>query len=152
MKKVFLIAVVLSAVCGHAQQHDVFDAEKYLQKKNSQKDTFDVQNYFQQKDNWNKAFDFKKKFEEKSNWKMLPLQRTNQPAWTLPDGNLVLVLPGDNMPCIVPDMSLYNYNMPVIKPTIVYTIPNPVYPPTNLPGITPEQLQKLMEKQAQPQH
>ena len=32
---------------------------------------------------------------------------------TQPNGTVVYALPGDNMPCLVPDLSRYNYNMPV---------------------------------------
>lgn len=32
---------------------------------------------------------------------------------TQPNGTKVYALPGDNMPCLVPDPSRYNYNMPV---------------------------------------
>jgi hypothetical protein len=39
-------------------------------------------------------------------------------------GDLVFLLPQDQMPCIVPDILLYNYNMPVIKGKLEGTIPN----------------------------
>lgn len=42
----------------------------------------------------------------------------------LPNGNAVYKLPQDNMPCIVPDSSRYNYNMPVIRGEIVGNMPN----------------------------
>jgi hypothetical protein len=41
----------------------------------------------------------------------------------LPNGDKVYLLP-DDMPCIVPDMSRYNYNMPVYKGKIIGAIPN----------------------------
>jgi hypothetical protein len=66
---------------------------------------------------------------------------------TLPNGNKVYALPQDHMPCVVPDMT--QYNMPVFKPDIVYTIPNPAFPrpPSNKPLAFPEeQLKRLLEK------
>jgi hypothetical protein len=47
--------------------------------------------------------------------------------YTLTNGGKVYALPQDNMPCLVPDLS--QYNMPVMKPGVIYTIPNPAYPP-----------------------
>jgi hypothetical protein len=70
---------------------------------------------------------------------------------TLPNGNKVYALQQDNMPCIVPGIT--NYSMPVVKPDVTYTIPNPALrlPPTNKPAIlTEEQLKKLLELQQQP--
>jgi hypothetical protein len=67
----------------------------------------------------------------------------------MPNGNLVKVLPQDNMPCVIPDMS--NYNMPVVRPTLrtgSIAMPNPAYPPaSNKPfAIDPELLKKLQNK------
>jgi hypothetical protein len=42
----------------------------------------------------------------------------------LPNGNKIYKLPVDNMPCLVPDESMYHYNMPVVKGKISGTIPN----------------------------
>ncbi|HET6995128.1 MAG TPA: hypothetical protein VFI06_09115 [Chitinophagaceae bacterium] len=69
---------------------------------------------------------------------------------TLPNGNKVYALPQDKMPCVVPDIT--NYNMPVVKPDVTYTIPNPALPspPTNKPAIlSEEQFKKLLELQQQ---
>ena len=65
---------------------------------------------------------------------------------TLPNGNQVYALPQDNMPCVVPDVS--QYNMPVVKPQVEYTIPNP-YPqaPSKPIIMTEEQLKQLLQKQ-----
>jgi len=65
---------------------------------------------------------------------------------TLPNGNQVYALPQDNMPCVVPDVS--QYNMPVVKPQVEYTIPNP-YPqaPSKPIIMTEEQLKQLLKKQ-----
>jgi hypothetical protein len=68
---------------------------------------------------------------------------------TLPNGNKVYALAQDNMPCVVPDIT--QYNMPVIKPRVEYTMPNPaLMPPSNKPAIlTEEQLKKIIEMQKQ---
>jgi hypothetical protein len=69
---------------------------------------------------------------------------------TLSNGNKIFALPQDNMPCVVPDIT--NYSMPVVKPDVTYTIPNPALPspPSNKPVIlTEDQLKKLLELQQQ---
>src|SRR5438067_1370590 len=52
---------------------------------------------------------------------------------TLPNGSSVYILPHDNMPCIVPDPLLYNYNMPVVKGKIEGMIPNAAPPVRVIP-------------------
>jgi hypothetical protein len=42
----------------------------------------------------------------------------------LPNGNKIYKLPQDQMPCIVPDTSMYHYNMPIVKGKILGMIPN----------------------------
>jgi len=51
----------------------------------------------------------------------------------LPNGNKVYKLPNDNMPCIVPDESMYHYNMPAVKGKITGMIPNAVPPVPIIP-------------------
>ena len=51
----------------------------------------------------------------------------------LPNGNKVYKLPIDNMPCIVPDESMYHYNMPVVKGKIAGMIPNASPPVSIIP-------------------
>ena len=76
--------------------------------------------------------------------RLLPNARLLQ---TLPDGSEVYALPNSNMPCIVPDLSQYNYNMPVVQPPVDRTMPNLPVPLFNEPKvITDEQLKKLLEK------
>lgn len=43
---------------------------------------------------------------------------------SLPNGNKVYLLPQDQMSCVVPDMSKYNYHMPVAKGRMEDKIPN----------------------------
>jgi hypothetical protein len=68
-------------------------------------------------------------------------------SYTLPNGNKVNILPQDNMPCVMPDIS--QFSMPVVKPNIQhYNIPNPALPSWKKPRIlTDEQWKKLLEKQ-----
>ena len=65
--------------------------------------------------------------------------------YTLPNGNKIISLPQDNMPCVVPDMTAFN--MPVVKAEIIpYTIPNPAYPPqSKIESFTPEKIKELQE-------
>lgn len=42
----------------------------------------------------------------------------------LMNGDELYLLPQGGMPCIVPDMSYYNYNMPVIRGNITGFMPN----------------------------
>ena len=61
---------------------------------------------------------------------------------SLANGNKIYSLPLDNMPCVVPDMSYYH--MPVVKPNVIYNIPNPALP---LPlGENPVSLSEQMKK------
>jgi len=79
--------------------------------------------------------------------KIYPFQQA-QPRLlqTLPNGNKVYELPIDNMPCVVPDLSQYNYNMPTVKPPVAHTMPNPASPLFNKPpALTEEQFKNLLE-------
>ena len=80
--------------------------------------------------------------------KLIPHARLIQ---TLSNGNKVYALPNSNMPCVVPDLSQYNYNMPVVKPHIAHTMPNAGLPPYNLPPMTQQQFNKLLEMPNHPQ-
>lgn len=56
---------------------------------------------------------------------------------TQPDGTKIYALPADNMPCLVPDLSRCNYNMPVAGTGIKITgmppgsVPNTIVPRNN---------------------
>ncbi|MEO7984449.1 MAG: hypothetical protein ABI688_10245 [Bacteroidota bacterium] len=75
-----------------AQEKDLFDIQQYLQKK--QADT--------------------KKNNEQFHLVMPPLNpAVSSPpyttsTWSLPNGDKVVILGQDNMPCVVPDMSLFH--------------------------------------------
>jgi len=66
------------------------------------------------------------------NWAtpMTPQAKLSQ---TLENGDKVYLLPGDNMPCIVTDMSHYNYNMPIPKGKMEGMIPNASPPQQMIP-------------------
>lgn len=55
---------------------------------------------------------------------------------SLPNGNLVYQLPQDHMPCLVPDLRMFN--MPVLRPLVPSTMPNAARPgwkpPVGVPG------------------
>ena len=92
MKKVFLLFGIAAFSSASAQQNDLFDIQKHLQKKNVED----------------------KKSVEKNNI-TLPLNRPktysniylgNKPEnyYTLPNGDKVVTISGYNMPCVQPDM------------------------------------------------
>src|SRR5579885_1400331 len=102
MKKIFLITGLAAFSIASAQQKDLFDIQKYLQKK-------------QAKEKLQKMMD-----------RFIPSNPSNLPppaihlssyppqaklSQTLSNGNKVYLLPMDNMPCIVPAKNEYADNM-----------------------------------------
>jgi len=107
-------------------------------------------------------YDFKKFKENKNGGMLLPLDKNKQSEiipkdslqkliesfekrqyspnigeliLTQPNGTKVYALAGDNMPCLVPDPSRYNYNMPVAGTGIKITgMPPGSVPKTIIPG------------------
>jgi len=57
----------------------------------------------------------------------------------LRNGDKVYILPQDNMPCIVPNRSMYNYNMPVYKGKTEGRIPNASPPVQIIPDTKKKQ-------------
>lgn len=70
--------------------------------------------------------DSSNKLLEKATYSPSLFKQSN--SYLLPDGDKVILLSQDNMPCVVPNMLMYNYNMPVYKGKIMGTIPN-ILPP-----------------------
>ena len=89
MKMVFLLFGIAAFSGASAQQKDLFDIQKHLQK-------------IQQEN---------KKFVEKMKpaWKEITYtgQLQQQRSYILSNGNKVIILPLDHMPCIVPDMKQF---------------------------------------------
>lgn len=125
MKKVFLLFGIAAFTSASAQQKDVFDIQKHLDKivkdkkfpravtGPSVKSTDLIDHRF---------FSYERK-----------------PFYTLHNGDKVYVLSGDNMPCVVPDMSQFTimpnisdpnqyFNSPLFKNNTPGTIPNAVKP------------------------
>jgi hypothetical protein len=99
MKKVFLLFGIAVFSSASAQQKDLFDIGIHLQKKQAES----------------------KKAAEKKNMLLPPRNifnlyipyTANQSdlSYLLPNGDKVIILGQDNMPCVVPDMSQFQ-NMP----------------------------------------
>ena len=95
MKKVFLLFGIAAFTTASAQQNDLFDIQKHLQKK-----SVDYNKLIE-----NKKIDlaFSKPFIYN------PPQVNNNPvdSYTLPNGDKVVISTLDNMPCVQPDMQQF---------------------------------------------
>lgn len=86
MKKILLIIGILFFSFASAQQNDLFDLQKHIQGK----------------------------IKESKIKALVPNQPIEYPqikpssSYILPNGNKVVILPEDNMPCVEPDMSQFN--------------------------------------------
>ena len=95
MKLLLSLIAVLFISSVSAQENQLFSAEEYLKKKRTESDR-SIENPLLKK----RPF-------------VLPLPDSQAPfSYSLYNGNTVYILPQDNMPCVVPDMSASNYNMP----------------------------------------
>jgi hypothetical protein len=114
MKKIFFFLLSSFSFCFlHAQEKvSLFDPKNYLEQKTA------TTNPVYEWSLKNKVTD-----EE---FKKLLLPRFNITisgnTYNLPNGNKVIILPQDNMPCVVPDMK--QFNMPLLKPEVPATMPN----------------------------
>ncbi len=100
MKKVFLLFGLAAFSSASAQQKDVFDIQKHLEKMvKEKKNSGTVTNPFQ-----------------KNNFLLHHLSRPQvwELSHILSNGDKVYTLSQDNMPCVVPDMRHYT-NMPNIS-------------------------------------
>lgn len=122
MKKIFLILVILSAKAS-AQQKDLFDIDKHIQKSLQEKRK--IANTDKIPYSFGKTHSFPGSYF------------VNDPArtFTLANGDKVVTLPFDNMPCIVTDMSQFQvmpnfgrgnpvYNFNFLSNKIPGAIPN----------------------------
>lgn len=95
MKKVFLLFGIAAFSTASAQQNDLFDIQKHLQKKQAEE----------------------KKIDEKIRLVLPRLKKVtlynsytkNNPtlSYPFPNGDKVITLGQDNMPCLVPDIRLF---------------------------------------------
>ena len=95
MKKVFLLFGIAAFSAASAQEKDLFDIQKHLQMKQAE----------DKKNNTIKLVPpFLRTVAPTSNFYM-----PNKPelTYTLENGDKVITLGQDNMPCIVPDMSFF---------------------------------------------
>ena len=102
MKKTFLVFGLAIGTVAGAQQTDVFDAQQYLQK-----------------------HPFRMNMDKNAFILPPPIASLNTlmdnpsiPSFQLPNGNHIYFLPQDNMPCIIPDRSQYNYTINASKPRL----------------------------------
>ena len=109
MKKIIFVAGLLTGYTAAAQQNDLFDIEKHLEKKNKKNITLPP----------GPTIKFKK---QDSTFISLPGQQATL-SHILPNGNRVYLLPQGNMPCIVPDVQ--RFNMPLMRlDSLPGTMPN----------------------------
>lgn len=101
MKKIFFIISLGSFFFASAQQNDFFDIQKHLLKKQKEERLQKLIERFIP-NNPKTAIPFFNLPQNPPQAKLI---------MQLPNGNKVYSLPGDNMPCIVPDMDLYADNM-----------------------------------------
>ncbi|MBL7723513.1 MAG: hypothetical protein JNK27_05155 [Chitinophagaceae bacterium] len=122
MKKIFLVFGVFALYSANAQQKDLFDIEKYLQKKATENNGIK----FRQQ-----TFD-KFKIPDSSPG-TYPIINSYIGVFShkLPNNDRVYILPTDNMPCVVPDLKEF-YVMPnaginsnIILQNRIGQIPNP---------------------------
>jgi len=108
MKKIFLFSAILFTLQSSGQQPN-YDFKKYKENKNGGLYLpldLSKQNQMISKDSLEK---FLKKLEL-----IQYLPGFGDLSLVQSDGNQVYILPQDNMPCIVPDLSRTNYRMPVL--------------------------------------
>jgi hypothetical protein len=131
MKKLLVIAGLAAFSFASAQQKDIFDIQKYLQKKQAEEKLQKMKDRFIPSNPSNPKFYLPESLYP-------PQARLSQ---TLPNGNKIYLLPMDNMPCIVPDKDQYADNMPPAPKKFELfdtqqrnnrqqpgAIPNPAYP------------------------
>ena len=110
MKIIFVITGIISLTTASAQQNDFFDPQKHLEKKNKSKFQPLIRKLSQTNPD----------FPKSSTTNNLSPQLGAKLSQTLPNGNKVYLLPTDNMPCIVPDMS--HFNMPTTGTLLNYFV------------------------------
>ncbi|MBC7873626.1 MAG: hypothetical protein H7Y01_06510 [Ferruginibacter sp.] len=122
MKRIFLLFGIAAFSSASAQQNDLFDIQKHLQNKQARD---------------NKADEiYKLQLPRFQKFNLYTPTVSNKPDLTylLPNGDKVITLSQDNMPCVVPDMKMFQ-----AMPNISYDGDSPYasLPRTKLPGRIP---------------
>ena len=120
MKKVFLLFGIAAFSSASAQQNDLFDIQKHIQKK-ILKDKVKAKK--------NTQLVFENCFAGPQVRKLRP---NYFPDFILPNGDRVITLPIDNMPCVQPDMRQFQ-----TMPNVVYDTQFNFSPQRPKPGQIP---------------
>ncbi len=120
MKKVFLLFGIAAFSSASAQQQDLFDIQKHLQKIQVENKKADKKNSL--------VLQFNKPFPPVS----LYTRNTSIDSYNLPNGDRVVISSLDHMPCIQPDMSQFQ-----TMPNVIYDKPFNFSPQKPLPGQVP---------------
>lgn len=125
MKKIYLLFGIVAFSGAWAQQKDLFDIQKHLQKK-------------QVEENLNNEINKLMLPPDNKNVNLYSgsyLSNIQGLSFLLPNGDKVNILPKDNMPCIVPDMNAFQ-KMPNVKTE--KDLQNKLLPPpSRIPGQIP---------------
>ena len=123
MKNIFLLIGIAAFTSAKAQQKDMLDIDKFIQKKQEEKKKASEKEI--------PVFSFNNNYDTNH---YLFFNIPNQ-TYTLTNGDKVITLSLDNIPCVVPDMKQFQ-TMPNAGSEVV--INNYYYPfKRNLPGIIP---------------
>jgi hypothetical protein len=120
MKKVFILFGIAAFSSASAQQNDVFDIQKHIQQKIVKEKEKAEKTIF-------KGFD--------KCWGTSLSKRTrltNMRDFILPNGDKVITLPIDNMPCVQPDLHQFQ-----TMPNVAYDKPFNFSPQRPKPGQIP---------------
>lgn len=126
MKKIFLLLGITFSVSTFAQQKDLFDIDRYIQKKLTEK----LKTAGKEKP---------VPFLPQKYIPAYPISNNTQMNYTFSNGDRVVILPFDNMPCVVPNMSQFQampnpgrnilaYNFNVLPKRLPGVIPNGALP------------------------
>jgi len=125
MKKIFLVCGVFALYSANAQQKDLFDIEKHLQKKAIENNGVKLRQ---------QTFDKFRIPDPSPGTNPIINSHKESLSYKLPNNDSVFILPIDNMPCVVPDMKEFNVmpnagiNSNIILQNRVGQIPNPAMP------------------------
>lgn len=122
MKKVFLLIGVAGFYSASGQQNNLFDEQKHLQKKGKQDMPL-----------------------LKLSPAFKPLSVSPSLSYTLQNGDKMLFLPVDNMPCIIPDMSQFKTMPNAVVTLLNFSLENVNNKPGDIPNAAPPQ-QPLVQR------